>query len=206
MTFYYDSLDSACKDIRGAINEGEKLNITVKTNGISKCRLFLRYDGETDCITIEMARNAVGFYAVLTDIKIGLIWYRFEADNVVFGNDGQCRAVMDSDEWFQLSVCRQRADYADFSGKIMYQIMPDRFARAEGFGNENGKRMKKWGDLPDYLPNRYGKITNDDFFGGNFEGIRRSIKYLKTLGVSCIYLTRYSRRKAIIDTIPEIIL
>lgn len=196
MTFYYDSLDSACKDIRGAINEGEKLNITIKTNGISKCRLFLRYDGETDCRTIEMARNAVGFYAVLTDLKIGLIWYRFEADNVVFGNDGQCRAVMDSDEWFQLSVCRQRTDYADFSGKIMYQIMPDRFARAEGFGNENGKRMKKWGDLPDYLPNRYGKITNDDFFGGNFEGIRRSIKYLKTLGVSCIYLNPIFKAKS----------
>ena len=56
--------------------------------------------------------------------------------------------------------------------------------------------MKKWGDLPDYLPNRYGKITNDDFFGGNFEGIRRSIKYLKTLGVSCIYLNPIFKAKS----------
>ena len=71
----------------------------------------------------------------------------------------------------------------------MYQIMPDRFARAEGYGDANGKKLRTdWGGMPEYLPDKNGKILNNDFFGGNLEGVRRKLPYLKSLGVTHIYL------------------
>ena len=195
MYFYYNSLDETCKNIRGAIIEGDELKLTVKSSGVEKCRLIMRYDEEYDC-AYEMIKFDGGFTIDLKNLKKGLIWYRFEADGVVFGNDGLCVAKENILDEFQLSVCKKRDEICENSGRIMYQIMPDRFARADGFGSNNGKKMKKWGDIPEFLPNENGKITNDDFFGGNLEGIRREIPYLKSLGVNCIYLNPIFRARS----------
>ena len=98
--------------------------------------------------------------------------------------------IQDDVRKFQLLVYDYRYFYPEnFLGKVMYQIFPDRFARAEGFGNPDGKRIRNdWGGMPEYLPDENGKIKNDDFFGGNFEGIRRKTDYLKSLGVTHVYL------------------
>ena len=56
--------------------------------------------------------------------------------------------------------------------------------------------MKKWGDTPDYLPNPMGKITNDDFFGGNFKGIEEKLDYLSSLGVTIVYLNPIVKAKS----------
>ena len=39
-----------------------------------------------------------------------------------------------------------------------------------------------------YLPNENGKIINNDFFGGDLKGIELKLDYLKSLGVTAIYL------------------
>ena len=195
MYFYYDALDETCKNIRGAIIKGDELKITVKSSGVEKCRLIMRYDEGAD-FKYDMIKSGDGFTITLINLKTGLIWYRFEADGVVFGNDGLCVAKENSDENFQLSVCKKRDDICENRGRIMYQIMPDRFERANGYGSETGKKMKKWGEMPNFLPNEKGKITNDDFFGGNLEGIRREIPYLKSLGVNCIYLNPIFKAKS----------
>lgn len=195
MYFYYDALDETCKSIRGAIIEGDELKITVKSSGVEKCRLIMRYDEGAD-FKYDMIKSGDGFTITLINLKTGLIWYRFEADGAIFGNDGLCVAKENSDENFQLSICKKRDDICENDGRIMYQIMPDRFAKAAGYGCENGKKLKKWGEMPDFLPNEKGKITNDDFFGGNLEGIRREIPYLKSLGVNCIYLNPIFKAKS----------
>lgn len=195
MYFYYDALDETCKSIRGAIIEGDELKITVKSSGVEKCRLIMRYDEESEC-GYDMIKSDGNFSITLINLKTGLLWYHFEADGVVFGNDGLCVAKENSDENFQLSVCKKRDDICENHGRIMYQIMPDRFKRANGYGSETGKKMKKWGEMPDFLPNEKGKITNEDFFGGNLEGIRREIPYLKSLGVNCIYLNPIFKAKS----------
>lgn len=58
---------------------------------------------------------------------------------------------------------------------IIYQIFPDRFNKV----NNNLKQYKNWGEKP----------TRRDHFGGNLNGIKNRIPYLKKLGVNCIYLT-----------------
>lgn len=60
---------------------------------------------------------------------------------------------------------------------IWYQIFPDRFC--------NGTPEK---NTPDIVPWRTGKVTNEERFGGNLEGIRQKLPYLKELGINGIYL------------------
>lgn len=187
MEFYYDAVDAAYKSRVGALEEGEELNINVKTKGVSDCGLVLRYDGEDDCV-YPMVKNAVGFSITLKKLKRGLIWYYFNADGEKVGNDGCCFAVIGTDNPFQLSVCAKRAKLTNYDDVIMYQIMPDRFAKADGYGCTHGRKMREWGDEPEYLPNANGKILNNDFFGGNLEGIRSKLPYLRDLGVNRIYL------------------
>lgn len=42
--------------------------------------------------------------------------------------------------------------------------------------------------MPSYRPNENGKVLNNDFFGGNLRGIEKRLPYLKSLGVTAIYL------------------
>ncbi len=80
----------------------------------------------------------------------------------------------------------------DFKGRVMYQIFPDRFARA-GDVNPKGKLLpyelhEDMNDTPIYLPDENGRITNNDFFGGNLPGITKKLPYLKSMGVGILYL------------------
>jgi cyclomaltodextrinase / maltogenic alpha-amylase / neopullulanase len=76
-------------------------------------------------------------------------------------------------------------------GMVVYQIFPDRFARAQSaeeaaskmkgiYGHE--PRLMNWDELPEDPP------LGRDFFGGDLQGIISKLDYLKDLGVECIYL------------------
>lgn len=65
------------------------------------------------------------------------------------------------------------------SQTIWYQIFPDRFCSG---GNQKKSR--------DILPWREeGSVTNEEFFGGDLEGILSKLDYLQQLGITGIYLT-----------------
>jgi hypothetical protein len=82
---------------------------------------------------------------------------------------------------------------------VMYQIFPDRFRKGEDMQTEafiKNDILNKdiifhdnWDDVPNYLPDPLtGKILNNDFFGGNIQGIIEKLDYLKDLGITIIYL------------------
>ncbi|RDU22387.1 glycoside hydrolase family 13 protein [Anaerosacchariphilus polymeriproducens] len=62
---------------------------------------------------------------------------------------------------------------------VWYQIFPDRFYNADASIN------------PSYvLPWRNkGKVSNEEFYGGDLQGIKEKLNYLQELGISGIYLT-----------------
>lgn len=77
---------------------------------------------------------------------------------------------------------------------VFYQIFPDRFCigdsanfvidseyQIDGF---NTLHVKEWNSVPDI----YEKTHCLDFYGGDLEGIRKKIPYLKKLGINAIYL------------------
>lgn len=76
-------------------------------------------------------------------------------------------------------------------GMVVYQIFPDRFAKAQSdasataamkgvYGHE--PMFMTWGDKPEDPP------LGRDFYGGDLRGIIEKLDYLETLGVECIYL------------------
>ncbi len=99
---------------------------------------------------------------------------------------------LNSGELYQLTVYNEDYETPSFlKGGIMYQIFPDRF-------NKSGKIHKNiptdriiresWEDTPYYRPDEKGHVWNNDYFGGDLEGIKQKLTYLKGLGVTCIYL------------------
>ncbi|NLT47369.1 MAG: glycoside hydrolase family 13 protein [Clostridiales bacterium] len=75
---------------------------------------------------------------------------------------------------------------------VMYQIFPDRFARSRSYVpppmDKDYILRDEWGGTPNHLPDEKGIIRNNDFFGGNLQGIIEKLPYLQDLGVTVIYL------------------
>ncbi len=73
-------------------------------------------------------------------------------------------------------------------GGIIYHIFVDRFFRTK-INKKSGTIIRNWGETPHYLPDDEGEILNNDFFGGNLEGIKQKLPYIASLGVNIIYLS-----------------
>ena len=76
-------------------------------------------------------------------------------------------------------------------GKVFYQIFPDRFC--EGIENkpmpfpDRLYQADKHAE-PFWQPNETGGHLNEDYFGGDLEGIRIKLPYLREMGVDYLYL------------------
>ncbi|KUJ90037.1 MAG: alpha amylase catalytic subunit [Thermoanaerobacter thermocopriae] len=118
------------------------------------------------------------------------------------GGVGKATDTVNKD--FELTVYDKNLDTPDWmKGAVMYQIFPDRFYNGDPL-NDRLKEYSRgfdpveyhddWYDLPDN-PNDKDKpgytgdgIWNNDFFGGDLQGINDKLDYLKNLGISVIYL------------------
>ena len=122
------------------------------------------------------------------------------------------------EDLWQLTVYDPAAPWSRaLEGGILYQIFPDRFYRgsaanpapegaedspppaapappgasafAAGLPFPDRQYHARWGELPVYRPDpQSGEIANNDYFGGNLEGIRQKLGYLRSLGVTALYL------------------
>ncbi len=61
---------------------------------------------------------------------------------------------------------------------VWYQIFPERFCN--GDRNNDPEGTKPWG---------FHRVTNEDFYGGDLQGIIDRLDYLQDLGINGIYLT-----------------
>jgi len=143
---------------------------------------------------VEEDDNYVKYSVDFSFVEQGLYWYCFSYWNgykTVYISKGilGTAELTDHPHKWQETVYEEGDTPDFFKGKVMYQIFPDRFARAgEIKVRKGGIFHENWYDTPNYLPDKYGKILNNDFFGGNFEGIISRLDYLKSLNVSIIYL------------------
>ena len=129
----------------------------------------------------------------VTENRMRYRFYLLMEDGLYFYNQGGLsRCMPDGAQDFALL-----ADYTQpawVKDAVFYQIFPDRFYNGDpsndvrpGEYAQNGHpaiRMKRWTDRP--LAYRRGFCL--DFFGGDLEGIRRKIPYLKDLGVTALYI------------------
>ena len=155
--------------------------------------LRLTKDGE-HAEFFSMEKTAFGWTITLSINEIGLYFYSFYIENkgnIVCGymQMGDFSQAEDINS-FLLTVSSE--DYTTpewFKGGVMYQIFPDRFCKIGSMPDIKYRIQRQdWGGTPSYRPNNKGKVLNNDFFGGNLKGILSKLPYLKSLGVTTIYL------------------
>ncbi len=197
MSYYYNPLDEACKSITGGIPCQSEITLRIieKESGegnfsAQTCTLVLFRDGETEQRFSLQARNG-NFEITIRFNQCGLYFYRFELDGRGFGCGEMREGVISNYPCcWQITVFEPNYKTPDWlKGGIMYQIFPDRFYKSGNIPIQEHKILRSdWGGTPRYQPNEYGKILNNDFFGGNLNGIREKLSYLKEFGVNALYL------------------
>ncbi len=127
-----------------------------------------------------------------------LYWYTFclETDHglryLSCEGDGTAALREQVGGWWQLTCYEAGFTTPDWlAGGVMYQIFPDRFAASgkpkAGVPADRVLR-EDWGGQPGWRPDENGVVRNNDFFGGDLQGVREKLPYLQSLGVTCIYL------------------
>lgn len=162
--------------------------------GAKRVRFILRSESET--FTYEMSKKRADLWTLTFKVeKAGIYHYRFEADATLgicyFGQGEDGNAVCG--EWlpeWQLTV--SEIDYKTpewAKGGIIYHIFADRFCKVgDNVFDKDGFLHADWYELPTVANNGEAYYAND-YFGGNIKGIISKLDYLKSLGVTIIYLS-----------------
>ena len=73
-------------------------------------------------------------------------------------------------------------------GGVMYHIYVDTY-RAEQIPEELRSSVVSWSTFPKWKPDADGEYRNTQRYGGNIRGIIKMLPYIKSLGVTVIYLS-----------------
>lgn len=188
---HYNPLDKYYKSQTGAVEENSIITFRIK--GDFDCASFMcKKDGEDVFISHAMTKTCNAFEIEISFDR-GLYFYYFNCENgkYIGKNEGFEGVITSNPSPFQLTAYSK--DYyvpTWMYGGVIYQIFPDRFYRHEK--NKSVPEYKvlhdNWNELPVFLPNEKGEIVNNDFFGGDLQGIIDKLDYIKELGASVIYL------------------
>lgn len=146
---------------------------------------FVGTSGDEDIFESEFKLGDYGIYK-----------YRFEGifeDGAIAffgrGEDGIATRGDWLPEW-QLTVSKYAYKTPDWAKQgVIYQIFADRFCKVgDRPFHKRGRLHTYWNDRPD-IEEPFKDYRADDFFGGNANGIISRLDYIKSLGVSCIYLS-----------------
>lgn len=165
-------------------------------------RLVVRKEGEPELLIgmqwdCMQGDNEEWWRVEFCPEKSGLYEYRFEYDTPwgtsrIFNAGDGIGKIRDEGKCWQLTVFDKAFSTPDWlKGGIIYQIFPDRFAFSgtdkKDVPSDRVMRADRDGE-PYWRPDENGKVLNNDYFGGDLRGIEEKLPYLKSLGVTCIYL------------------
>ncbi len=187
----YNPLDVFYKSITGAVPSNKKVTFRVKGEFDSVVLLLKKDANESfECFPME---KMAGYFEVKISFSKGLYFYKFSlSDGRFIGQSEDLYSQIGYDvQCFQLTAYSRNYKVPVWiNGGIIYQIFPDRFCRSSNKKTLEEDKVfhENLNDIPQYNPNSYGKVLNNDFFGGDLKGIASKLTYLKSLGVSAIYL------------------
>lgn len=200
----FDSRDEKCKRPFGAAAAGceTEINIFVsRKEGIYDLSMLLFRDGETEAEEHPAYFTGLQGSTEVYRIKFcpeepGLYRYRFvyktREGTGCLGKGAKSAGEKGSLQAWQLTVYGEDFETPEWiKGGIMYQIFPDRFFRSSRYQpqiRDDSHLREDWGGTPEFIRYEDGSVPNNDFFGGNLDGIAEKLDYLKSLNVNCIYL------------------
>ncbi len=188
---YYNPLDTFYKSLIGAVSEGDSIVFRVKGN-FDSVILLVKKDDDMSFSEHCMIKK-VEYFELSISLHSGLYFYCFKIDlNKFIGlSKDYLGVISDTPNLFQLTVYSNDYNVPTWlKGGVIYQIFPDRFniGKIDKKIDENKILHQNLSDVPVFLPNEKGEVLNNDFFGGDLLGIINKIDYLKSLGVTAIYL------------------
>lgn len=166
--------------------------LMVKKDGEEYTEYKMSYETRTgedsESYTVTVSFNGEGLYFYRFDFLGG-----YGRSSILNAGDGIGAFACGNSELcdWQLTVSKKFDTPAWLKGGIIYQIFPDRFfCSGKDKKNVPSDRILRsdWGGEPYFRPDKNGEVLNNDYFGGDLEGIRQKLPYLKELGVTCIYL------------------
>ena len=129
----------------------------------------------------------------INERRVQYHFYLVTADTIYFYTQKEITTYV-PDHSYDFVLLSDYAQPAWVKDAVFYQIFPDRFCNGEksndvlsGEYAHDGHptiRMERWNDVP--LTYQQGFCM--DFYGGDLQGIREKIPYLKELGVTALYL------------------
>lgn len=163
------------------------------------CLMSYENGSPAGCYSLELESRKEPYDIFRGDFSLenpGLFFYYFrvhhDCGSFRLFKEGDDTNMESGDQW-QLSCVPEESTVPDWAkGAIIYQIFPDRFAKS-GDPDLTGKLTpytvhRDWYEDVEWRPDENGIVHNNDFYGGNFRGIREKLPYLQSLGVSILYL------------------
>ena len=206
MILEHCSTDAFYRAPLGALKTGSQVRLRVALRGGQdiQCVELRTWDGAEHRYPMRPLGLRAGSFFYEAQISVPqtpcLCWYRFEVTDggtrYVLGaqDDTGCgEGRMDSTTDFQITVYDQDYEVPDWMANgVMYQIMVDRFCHGEGtdalFKAREGQCLhEKWDEMPFLNISENGDNFANDFYGGNLEGVRQKLSYLRDLGVTVLY-------------------
>lgn len=191
MTMIHDSRRKKYRAPMGAQPCGTQIRLFLETDAPEAIVRFW-IDGRAYLYSMKPARGGFEFKFTLPE-KPCVVWYYFICGGMFFGNarddlGGMGELYAHEPPSFQITVYDPAYVTPDWLGEgVMMQIMPDRFCR----GGElpcRGRLHTDWYEQPDMCLTENGDNAADDFYGGDLKGICQKLDYIKSLGVTVIYL------------------
>ncbi len=204
MSAIYNSQDEAYKTPFGAVKTNEEVTFTLRVPQSFFCKtpyLFLQPDGcEAKQLLLQPAgtENGCDLFRIslrLQDAGVYFYWFDLytEYRKLYAGMLGQSFMTTGDGAAYQLTVYDPKFTVPKQApGGMMYQIFPDRFREGNAtkphqFNDRIYRKDKRREPYFWPLEMAHGHLTMD-YFGGDLLGIEQRLSYLKTLGVTWIYL------------------
>ena len=205
MNYYpFDSRNPLYRNKFGSIAEGETLRLSLllhKDAVVHDAYLLIREDSNDEYSTLRLTEGEwIGDYRYYNGeitLSEGLYWYKFfytsahgEFYVTKTGESIGC-VTAEGTDWQQTVYSADFTTPDWLAGGIIYQIFPDRFYNS---GTEKSNIpddryiCDDWYKQPEYRQSGEKLRLSNDYHGGDLKGIEEKLPYLKSLGVSCIYL------------------
>ena len=192
------------------IKTGETMKITLRlSNSFGFANdlkvMFNRYGeapgGEKNCYLVyneifstptksvfegEVIFDSPGYRTFYIELKLNN-----QTKKIEYNNQTEELVIVDS---FEFNFFEQFVYLASFKtpnwvkGGIMYQIYVDTFC-AKDIPEHLKEKVVSWETYPKWRADEDGEYRNNQWYGGNLKGIIAKLPYIKSLGVTVIYLT-----------------
>jgi len=203
MNALHDPYSAFCRCPQGALPAGSGVCLRLTcSEGVKYASVRLWKNDAEEFLPMRHLGGGVYEANVKAGSQTGLIWYYFVLETETGRRyyvgkpiGGVCGVFEKEPTSFQITVYDPKLETPKWMrNSVMLQIMVDRFAVGGKINPPHAPGAylhKKWGEAPDLC-----EKEALDFFGGNLEGIRQKLPYIKELGIGALYLNPIFRARS----------